>query len=467
MKMKRMLSLGLSLLMCATLITGCSNNSSTSSNESKTLKIAGLDGGYGTKGWEEVIKKFEEKTGVKVESTFDKKISDVLRPKMTSGKDVPDIIYLSVGATGGLTDTLIKEKQIADISALLDETVPGEDVKVKDKVLTSFVEGATADPYGDGTLRLAPLNNAPCGLFYNAGLFKEKGWEVPTDWDGMFELGEKAKKEGIYLFTYPTAGYFDAFFTSLLNATAGPEVYAKLIAYDTEAWKLPEVKEAFEIVGKLKDYTLPTTVANANGDNFVKNQQAVIDGDALFIPNGTWLPGEMAATTPEGFEWGMTGIPAAKAGGDSYSTNFVEQMYVPEKAENKDLALQFLAYCYSDEAADLFYKYGALNEEAMKKNDDGKEVYKAGYLIPIKGSEKRVAESDTFMYTLSEKGIKTNSATFMAAEAVEGVTLTGETGILFGSVNSVMNGDKSVDQWYQESVDAVAKIAEANAKADK
>ena len=55
----------------------------------------------------------------------------------------------------------------------------------------------------------------------------------------------------------------------------------------------------------------------------------------------------------------------------------------------------------------------------------------------------------------------------MAAEAVEGVTLTGETGILFGSVNSVMNGDKSVDQWYQESVDAVAKIAEANAKADK
>ena len=281
----------------------------------------------------------------------------------------------------------------------------------------------------------------------------------------MFELGEKAKKEGIYLFTYPTAGYFDAFFTSLLNATAGPEVYAKLIAYDTEAWKLPEVKEAFEIVGRLKDYTLPTTVANANGDNFTKNQQAVIDGDALFIPNGTWLPGEMAATTPEGFEWGMMGIPAAKAGGDSYSTNFVEQMYVPEKAENKELALQFLAYCYSDEAADLFYKYGALNTEETEKT--GKDVYNAGYLIPIKGSEDKVAEADRFMYTLSEKGVKTNSATFMAAEAVEGVTLTGETGILFGSVNSVMNGDKTVDQWYNESVDAVSKIAEANAKADK
>ncbi len=466
MKMKKVLSLGLSLLMCGTLLVGCgTDNKESVANESKTLKVAGLDGGYGTKGWQEVIKKFEEKTGVKVESTFEKKISDVLRPKLTSGKDVPDVIYLSVGAVGGLTDTLIKEKQIADISALLETEIPGEDKKVKDKILTPFVEGATADPYGDGKLRLAPLNLGPCGLFYNAKLLKDKGWDVPTDWDAMFELGEKAKKEGIALFTYPTAGYFDAFFTSLLNATAGPETYAKLIAYDSEAWKLPEVKKAFEIVGKLKDYTLETTVANANGDNFTKNQQAVIDGKALFIPNGTWLPGEMAATTPEGFEWGMMGIPAVKKGGDTYSTNFVEQMYVPEKAENKDLALQFIAYCYSDEAADLFRKYGGKNEKASK--EAGEDVYNPGYLLPIKGYEKRISEAEAPYYTLAEKGVKTNSATFMAAEAVEGVTLLGETGILFGSVNSVMNGDKTVEKWYSESLDAIAKIEKANAEAAK
>lgn len=465
MKMKKVLSLGLSVLMCATLVTGCGSKDKASSAEGKTLKVAGLDGGYGTKGWEEVIKKFEEKTGAKVEAKFDKKISDVLRPKLTSGKDVPDVIYLTVGAVGGLTDTLIKEKQIADISGLLETTIPGEDKKVKDKILTSFVEGATADPYGDGKLRLAPLNLGPCGLFYNAKLLKDKGWAVPTTWDEMFELGEKAKKEGISLFTYPTAGYFDAFFTSLLNVTAGPEVYAKLIAYDTEAWKKPEVKKAFEIVEKLKDYTLETTVANANGDNFTKNQQAVIDGKALFIPNGTWLPGEMAATTPEGFEWGMMGIPATTKGGDSYSTNFVEQMYVPEKAENKDLALQFMAYCYSDEAADIFRQYGAKDEDATKK--EGKDVYKPGYLLPIKGYEKRISEAEAPYFKLAEKGVKTNSATFMAAEAVEGVTLLTETGILFGSVNSVMNGDKTVDQWYNESVDAVSKIEKANAEAAK
>ena len=464
MKTKKVLSLGLSVLMLGSLLVGCgSKDKDASTTEGKTLTIAGLDGGYGTEGWKKVIEKFEQDNGVKVNATFDKKISDVVRPKITAGKDVPDIIYLTVGGVGGLTDTLIKEKQIADITALLDTEIPGESTKVKDKILSSFVQGATADPYGDGKLYLAPLNNAPCGLFYNAGLFKEKNWEVPKDWDGMWKLAEEAKKEGISLFTYPTAGYFDAFFTSLLNATAGPETYAKLISYDVDAWKLPEVKEAFEIVGKLAKYTAPTTVANANGDNFTKNQQLIIDGKALFCPNGTWLPGEMAATTPDGFEWGITGIPAAKAGGDSYSTNFVEQMYVPEKAANKELAMKFMAYCYSDEAADLFYKYGALDEEAMKKSEDPKkEIYKAGFLIPIKGSEKRVAESDSFMFTMADKGVKTNSSTFMAANAVEGVTLTGETGILFGSINSVVSGDKTVDEWYNASVDAVQKIADAN-----
>ncbi|MFR7592934.1 MAG: carbohydrate ABC transporter substrate-binding protein [Longibaculum sp.] len=456
MNTKKVLSLGLSVLMCGTLLAGCGGNkdkAETGDTESKTLTIAGLDGGYGTDGWKKVIAKFEKDNGVKITSTFDKKISDVVRPKITAGKDVPDIIYLSVGGVGGLTDTMIKEKQIADISGLLDLEVPGEKVKVSEKILDGFVDTPVTKPYGDGKLYLAPLNYGPCGLYYNAGLFKEKGWTVPKTWDEMWALGDKAKAEGISLFTYPTTGYFDAFFSSLLNATAGPEVYTKLMNYDVDAWKLPEVKEAFEIVGKLAKYTAPTTVANANGDNYLKNQQLIIDGKALFCPNGNWLPGEMAATTPKGFQWGVAGIPAAKAGGSSYSTNFVEQMYVPAKAANKDLAMKFMAYCYSDEAAKLFYENGPTNDKGEKQ---------AGGLMPIVGSEKLIAESDQFMYSMLQNGVKANTVGFMAANPVEGVKLDGETGILYGTVNSVVSGDKTVDQWYKASVDAVQKIADAN-----
>ena len=34
----------------------------------------------------------------------------------------------------------------------------------------------------------------------------------------MWELGDKAAAEGTYLFTYPTTGYFDAFFYALMYA---------------------------------------------------------------------------------------------------------------------------------------------------------------------------------------------------------------------------------------------------------
>ena len=32
---------------------------------------------------------------------------------------------------------------------------------------------------------------SPCGLFYNAGFLKEKGWDVPKTWDEMWALGDK------------------------------------------------------------------------------------------------------------------------------------------------------------------------------------------------------------------------------------------------------------------------------------
>lgn len=49
--------------------------------EGKTLKVAGLDGGYGTDGWNKVIAAFEELTGAKVEATFEKNIAEVIRPQ--------------------------------------------------------------------------------------------------------------------------------------------------------------------------------------------------------------------------------------------------------------------------------------------------------------------------------------------------------------------------------------------------
>ncbi|HIT31599.1 MAG TPA: carbohydrate ABC transporter substrate-binding protein, partial [Candidatus Enterenecus stercoripullorum] len=174
--------------------------------------------------WQEVCDAFTAETGIQVELTVDRNLEDVIGPSMQGG-DYPDVVHLATGRPAGLTEQFINDKLITDITDVLSMTVPGEDVTVGDKIIEGFTDSSATNPYGDGKTYLAPMFYSPCGLFYNAGLFKEKGWEVPTTWDEMWELGDTALEEGIYLFTYPHAGYFDAFLYALMNVVGGPEFF--------------------------------------------------------------------------------------------------------------------------------------------------------------------------------------------------------------------------------------------------
>lgn len=442
--MRKLCSFVLCGLMMSTMLAGCGIGSS----DSKVLKISALDGGYGKKGWQEVIKKFEDKENVKVELVIDDNIADKLESEFEAG-DVPDLIYLSVGSDGGFTDSMIAKKEIEDISDVLEEDVYGEDVKVKDKLINGITNGFSTRPYDDGKLYLAPIHYGPCGLFYNATLFKEKGWKVPTTWDEMWNLAEQAKAEGIALFTYPTAGYFDAFFSSLLNEMVGPDAYTKMMSYDVATWESQDAKNAFDIIGKLAQYTEPSTMANANKENFKKNQQLILDNRAIFCPNGPWLPTEMKdAPKAAGFTWGFVALPKVSADADSYTAAFTEQVYIPKDAENKGLAKKFITYLYSDEATEIFYKNG----KAVMPTQNASEF------IPEDDKDKKM------IYSVYDNGTKAVTVGFKAMKhSVEGVNVSDpNTGVLYGTINDVMNGSIRVDTWYQEVIDGVRKIADAN-----
>ena len=382
---KKWISVLLCTAMVASMAVGCGGGgNSAGSSDAKTedggqvLEVAAFEGGYGAEMWTEVAEAFEAShEGVTVELTVDKKIEDVISPDMKAG-DYPDVVHCATGREAGLTETLTKEKGLMELTEVLDMTVPGEDVAVKDKVLPGFLDTLGTNPYGDGVTYYAPMFYSPCGLFYNAGLLKEKGWEVPTTWDEMWELGDKAKAEGISLFTYPTPGYFDAFMFALMESAGGMDFFNDAMTYKDGVWESEEGTAVMELVAKLADYTEPTTVANANDDNFTKNQQLILDNKAIFCPNGTWLPGEMAdAPRAEGFEWGFTAIPAVADGEKPSSYTFFEQMWIPAEAKNPDLAKEWVAYMYSDEAAEIFAKSNAVQpvEGAADSLDEESQLY--------------------------------------------------------------------------------------------
>lgn len=447
--MKKTVTLAIAVIMVFTLAACGSSNGNTEKNgstgdaksgETRTLKFAALETAYGKEVWQLVVAAFEQSVpGVKVEMTIEKNIEDVIGPTMKSG-EFPDVIHLAVGQPKGLTETFVKDNNMTDLTDVLSMTVPGEEVTVSEKIIPGFTDTTITNPYKDGKTYLMPMFYSPTGLFYNEGLLEQKGWEVPTTWDEMWALGDKAKAEGIALFAYPTTGYFDSFFYSMLNAVGGPEFFTKAMSYSEGIWQSAEATQALDIITKLASYTEKTVPANGNKDNFTKNQQLILDNKAIFMPNGTWVVNEMAnAPRAEGFKWGFTALPAVADGGDRYSYTFFEQIWSPAKAENPDLAKQFIAYLYSDEAAKIFANAGAIQ--------------------PITGMSEKLEGVNKLFYSIYDNGAKAAMGAFATTVPVEGVNIADT---VFGSIDSIVTGAKTKQEW----VDAITKASDAlrNAK---
>ena len=446
--MKKLLSVLLASLMVLSLLAACGGGNNggqdaqTPSGDTQTpdnsggdaqpagdvtIQVAALASGYEEAYpgmWQEVCDAFTAATGIKVDLICDKNLEDVIGPAMQGG-EFPDVIHLATGREKGLTEQFIKDRNIAEITDVLSMTVPGESVKVSDKIVGGFTDTSVTNPYNDGKTYLAPMFYSPCGLFYNAGLFEEKGWTVPATWDEMWTLAESLP-EGTSLFTYPTTGYFDAFLYALMYSVGGPDFYNKALRYEEGIWDTPEAKECFDIIAKLASYTNPVTPAQANDQDFTQNQQLVLDNKALFMPNGTWIVGEMAdAPRADGFAWGMTALPAAKAGGNGASYCWLEQAWIPAGAPNLDAAKQFVAFLYSDAACAIFAKGGAIQ--------------------PVPGLTDNLEGDNKMFYSIYDNGADAAMGNFAAYNAVAGLGTVRE--VFLDPVNGLVNGSITEDQW--------------------
>jgi len=432
------------------LLAGCSGGGSDAASsgdagnaDSGTIKVAAFEGGYGSQFYKDAAAAYEKlNPGVKVELTASKTLASDLTPKVAAG-DFPDVVLLGQGAKEGFTEGFIRDKNLADLTDVLDMTVPGEKETVKEKLTDGIVGNLNTNPYGDDKTYLMPINASPTGLVYNAGLFKEKGWKVPTTWDELFALGDKAKADGISLFTYPTTGYLDSYFFSLLATVGGEQFYTDVMSYKKDVWNTPEAKKALELTTKLlKDYSNPDTVGYANNQDFTKNQQSVLDNKTVFMPNGTWIDAEMKdAPHPKGFQWGLMPVPAEKAGADRFATTFVESAWVPAEAENVAGAKKFISFLYSDQFAEMSAKVGAVQ--------------------PIKSEiAKLTGVTKDFYAVYDEPGVKALVGSFAATKPVPGVDIKAT---LFDSANSIIQGSLDEAGWQSAVNEASNKLADAAA----
>jgi len=426
-----------SLAACS---SGGSGGGDADADGTTTLKVAALEGGYGTQMYEDVVAAYAKvNPDVTIELQTSKSIEDEITPGMKAGQ-YPDLVVLGQGRQAALTETLIKDQALTDLTDVLDATVPGEDVTVGEKLTDGIVGNLNTNPYGDDATYLMPMYYAPTGLVYDQGLFEEKGWTVPQTWDELFALGDAAKAEGISLFTYPTAGYLDSYFFSLLATVGGEDFYEDVMTYAEGVWTTDEAAEAIDLTARLLSYAAPTTVGYANEQDFTKNQQQILDRESVFMPNGTWIAGEMAdAPRADGFTWGLTPLPALEEGGDRYLTTSVESAWIPAQAKNADAAKEFLAYLYSDEAAAIFADSNAVQ--------------------PIDGITADLdPELAAFYAEYEEPGVTALVGGFASTAPVEGVNIKAT---LFDTANSIISGDKTPEQWLADLDTASEKLRAA------
>ena len=446
---------GALLLVAASLFAGGKKEADT-----QVLKVAGLKGAYGDVYWQEIEKGFEAANpGVDVQLTIEAQVEKTINPQIMAGAG-PDVIYLATGRQDQLTEMMISSKAIRDLTGLLEKNVYNENVKLKDRILPSIMGNGVTNPYaGDETHYMLPLFFSGNGLFFNADMFydndgdgklgaKKNGkYEMPTNWDEFLALGELLNTERAsnpntpYLFTYPTAGYLDTMVPASIAASAGEAVVKQAFNYEP-VWEQPAVKTVFENLGKLRPYLLPTTVGNANGTGFKDNQQSVIDGRALFMTNGDWVKGEMADTTPAGFNWGSAPFLAYSKGGERYGTVNAEQIYISNNTKNPELAEKFILYVYSKEGLAHIAKHAN------------------GAFVPAKGyDEIAVANGMNAGAVAGYKGYYDGSAKVLigsfAAATAEGVDW--KQTYCF-TMDSVMNGSKTTAQWLEQLKTDSAKL---------
>lgn len=456
---RKLMALALVSAMATSMLAGCGSSDDSGKDSGKdadkgseetVLKVAAFEGGNGTQIWKDIAKAFEEShDGVKVELEMSPELDKDLTKAIQNG-DVPDVVYYNLGQPSGFTETMLKEEAIADISDVFDD-------ELKDKMLDGILDGTDAQPYGDGKIYLAPIFYTPTGFWYNATLVGEgKQYEIPTTWDEFFALGEQAKKDGHALFTFPTTGYFDATIYAMLAQAGGLDFYNDALKYDANTWTSDEGKKVLDTVAKLvgKDYTQEDTVSNANADGGFKiNQQNVIDGKALFMPNGNWVIGEMAASTPEDYEWGMMGVPKWSEDESQSVYTFTEQMWVPADAPNMDLAKEFVKFMYSDEVVDICLNNKTTDKESGKESD-------TPVVVPVKGAADKLPDGvtkDCYAAATADDVVAVTGK-WATTAPIEGLDMAKA---VYGPVESINTGDMTVDEWQKQLVETWEKCADA------
>ncbi|MGV9314331.1 N-acetylglucosamine/diacetylchitobiose ABC transporter substrate-binding protein [Streptomyces sp. NPDC003691] len=305
-------------------------------NETAQLDFVLFDGGFGQQYAKDAVKIYEKnypKASVKFHAT--QAIQTELQPRFNGGTP-PDLIDNS-GKEQMDMGALVGQNQLTDLTTLLDApSYDDPNKKVRDTLRPGIVE---MGQFEGNQVWMLYYAYTVYGVWYSKKVLDSLEVTYPETWDQMIAVCKKAKAKGIAAWTYAGVHPYYIPFTlfPMIAKRGGPDVLKAIDNLEPNAWKHPAVKDCFEAYYELfkSGYILKGT----SGIDHIQSQTKWTAGEALFIPNGSWVENEASKTMPKDFDLAV----AAPTGIDSsdkmpFGTLWAsggEPFIVPSKAKNK------------------------------------------------------------------------------------------------------------------------------------
>lgn len=279
-------------------------------------------------------------------------ISELVKPLLSAARP-PDVVNNS-GAHQVPPEEMKDKGQLLDLTLLLDApSADDPNVKVRDTLRPGIVADGS---FGGDKMYMLFYSYSASGLWYDAALFADRGWKVPGDWSEFTDLCGQIRAQGIspFVFQGKYPYYLLEPFVTLAVRHGGRKVADDMDALSPTAWTNDSVREAAEAWYQLGEsgyiYRGAATMSHTEAQDFWCN------GDAAFVPCGSWLENEQREKTPPAFKMSVMGPPALPgssapgmvfAGGD-------EAFIVPAQARNPAGGLEYLRLMLSKEGSRQF-----------------------------------------------------------------------------------------------------------------
>ncbi|MCD6122780.1 MAG: carbohydrate ABC transporter substrate-binding protein [Spirochaetales bacterium] len=285
--MKKTLILLFALMFASALLFAGGKQEATKSGGKigGTVSVLTVWGGSELEIFNNMIKPFEEQTGIKVEHQGTRDISAVLTTRIKAGNP-PDI----AGLPGpGQMIQFAKEGKLVDLGQFLDMA------RMKKDYAESWIDLGSVNGKLVGIFLKAAVKGP---IWYNPKAIKAVGITLPKTWDELMTVSKKLASQGktpwsIGLESGAASGWAGTdWLEDIVLRTAGPQKYMDWYKGKL-AWTSPEIKKAWQMWGEIvandrmvyggRQYVLSTNFGQAAGPLFENPPKAYFHHQATFI----------------------------------------------------------------------------------------------------------------------------------------------------------------------------------------